>query len=167
VKKRKTMKRPETYRSLIQALLSKYGSRLKTAVLFGSQARGEARPDSDHDIFVVIEGLPSDPVARQREVRGILLSILDDLPGSISFTAKTSEEVDANLTPLLLDICVDGICLYGDSFFDKYQQKALTALRQAGWQRRRLADEWMWVFPHIPTIVEWDLNWEGYHERAR
>jgi predicted nucleotidyltransferase len=159
------MNKPSVYRSLIQSLLDRYGIRLKTAALFGSQARREARPDSDHDIFIVVEGLPFEPLARQREVRGVLLSILDDLPGSISFVAKTPAEVETNLTPLMLDICVDGICLYGDSFFDGYRQKALTALQQAGMRRRRLAGAWMWVFPGLP-INHWDLNWEGYHERA-
>jgi len=159
------MNRSDKYRSLIQSLLSKYGSRLKTVVLFGSQARREARRDSDHDIFVVVEGLPFDPLARQRDVRGVLLLILEDLPGSISFVAKTPEEVETNLTPLMLDICVDGICLYGDSFFDEYRQKALDALQQAGLRRRRLAGTWMWVFPRMPT-VNWDLSWEGYHERT-
>jgi predicted nucleotidyltransferase len=163
-KKHETMDRSDEYRSLVQSLLSKYGSRLKTVVLFGSQARREARLDSDHDIFVVIEGLPIEPVSRQREVRSILLPLLDELPGSISFVSKTPEEVEKGLTPLMLDICVDGICLYGDPFFDHYRQKALTALKQAGWRRRRVAGTWMWVFPRIPAN-HWDLSWEGYHER--
>lgn len=165
MKKHETMNDRETYGSLIQALTDKYGSRLKTVVLFGSQARGEARPDSDHDIFVVIEDLPVDPVKRQREVRSVLLSILDKLPGSISFVSKTPEEVNHSLTGVLLDICVDGICLYGDSFFETYRQKALTALRQAGWQRRRLAGTWMWVFPRL-CAGNWELSWEGYRERT-
>jgi len=151
----------DIYRPLVQSLLGKYGDRLKTVVLFGSQARHEAKLNSDHDVFVVVESLPSDPVVRQREVRSVLLSILNDLPGAISFTAKTPEEVKARLTPLLLDICVDGVCLYGDLFFDQYRQKALAVLHEAGWQRRRLAGEWMWVFPHIPALAGWDLNWEG------
>lgn len=155
----------ETYCPLIQALTDKYGNRLKTVVLFGSQARGEARPDSDHDTFVVIEDLPVDPVKRQRDVRSVLLSILDKLPGSISFVSKTPAEVNHSLTGLLLDICVDGICLYGDSFFERYRQKALTALRQAGWQRRRLAGTWMWVFPRL-SAGNWELSWEGYRERT-
>ena len=163
--RRITMNKSDEYRSLIQSLLGKYGGRLKTVALFGSQARREARPDSDHDIFVVVEGLPIEPLARQREVRGVLLAILDDLPGSISFTAKTPEEVETNLTPLMLDICVDGFCLYGDSLFNDYRQKALAALKQAGMRRRRLAGAWMWVFPSLPTS-HWELNWEGYYERA-
>ena len=158
------MNRSNAYRSLIQSLVSKYDGRLKMVVLFGSQARREARQNSDHDVFVVIDDLPREPLARQRDVRGTLLDILENLPGSISFVAKTPEEVKANLTPLLLDICVDGVCLYGDSFFGEYRRKALAALQQAGLQRRRLGGAWMWVFPQLPTR-EWELNWEGYYER--
>ena len=36
------------------ALAATYGDRLERAVLFGSRARGEARPDSDYDIAVFI-----------------------------------------------------------------------------------------------------------------
>ncbi|MEG4505403.1 nucleotidyltransferase domain-containing protein [Microcoleus sp. F6_B4] len=33
-----------------------YGDRLTQMVLYGSQARGDARPDSDIDILVVLKG---------------------------------------------------------------------------------------------------------------
>jgi len=158
------MNSPNAYRSLIQSLSKKYGGRLKTAVLFGSQARREARRRSDHDVFVVIEDLPREPLARLLDVRGTLLDILEDLPGSISFVAKTPEEMKVNLTPLMLDICVDGVCLYGDVFFGEYQRKALAALKKSGLERRLLGGSWMWLFPKLPTR-EWELNWEGYFER--
>jgi hypothetical protein len=90
---------------------------------------------------------------------------MEDLPGSISFVAKTPEEVKANLTPLMLDICVDGICLYDHLYFDSFRQKALVALQQSGLKRRRLAGALMWFFPQIPT-TKWDLSWEGYHEQV-
>jgi predicted nucleotidyltransferase len=37
-----------------QALTGAYGSKLERVVLFGSRARGDARPDSDYDIAVFI-----------------------------------------------------------------------------------------------------------------
>jgi predicted nucleotidyltransferase len=37
-----------------QALGEAYGSKLERVVLFGSRARGDARPDSDYDISVFI-----------------------------------------------------------------------------------------------------------------
>ena len=43
-------------RDLRQRLEAHYGARLVRAVLFGSHARGEATPDSDVDVLVVLEG---------------------------------------------------------------------------------------------------------------
>ena len=33
-----------------------YGDRLKQLIMFGSQARGDAHPDSDIDVLVVLKG---------------------------------------------------------------------------------------------------------------
>jgi uncharacterized protein len=43
-----------------------YGDRLDRLVLFGSQARGDAAPDSDIDVMVVLRGAvnPSDEIRR-------------------------------------------------------------------------------------------------------
>lgn len=151
------------YRSTVDALLERFGARLKTVVLFGSQARMETHSASDHDIFVMIDNLPAEPVARQRIVRGALLPVLGELPGAISLIARTPEEVAANLTPLLLDICVDGICLWGSSVFEPYRTKALAALNRSPLRRQRLRGTLMWVSPHTPPR-NWQLNWEGYVE---
>lgn len=37
-----------------EALTGAYGSKLERVVLFGSRARGDARPDSDYDVAVFI-----------------------------------------------------------------------------------------------------------------
>jgi predicted nucleotidyltransferase len=39
------------------ALAEVYGARLERVVLFGSQARGEARPGSDYDVAVFLNGM--------------------------------------------------------------------------------------------------------------
>jgi len=152
------------YNLVVQTLVEAFADQLKAVVLFGSQARGEAGPGSDHDLLVVNENLHANPLARQRTVRGILLPILDRLPGSISFVAKTPQEVAANLTPLMLDVCVDGICLYGATYFEPYRQKAVTALGQSKLRRQQMGGTLMWVFPQMPTR-DWELSWEGYLER--
>jgi uncharacterized protein len=41
------------FRNALEAL---YGERLERAVLFGSRARGDARPDSDYDVAVFLRG---------------------------------------------------------------------------------------------------------------
>ncbi len=153
----------ERYRSVVQALEHRFGECLVTVVLFGSQARGAARPDSDHDLFVVTEDLLQDPLARSRTVRTALMPVLDRLPGPIGFVAKTPVEVQARLTALLLDICTEGVCLYGVSYFESLRQKALSALRQSGLRHRRMGDSLMWLFPRAPT-GDWELSWEGYRE---
>lgn len=152
----------EQYQPIIQALKQRFADQLKTVVLFGSQARGDAQSGSDYDLLVVIEALPTEPLARQRAVRNILLPILDDLPGAVNFVAKTPEEVAANLTPLMLDICVDGVCLYGENYFQYYQKKALAALQQANLHRYKLGHTQMWLLPQLPK-GDWELTWEGYH----
>jgi predicted nucleotidyltransferase len=159
-------KNKRVYRPVVDALKNVFGDRLKTIVLFGSQARGTSRPGSDHDLFVVITDLPPDPLKRHWLVRGSLLPKLDRLPGSVAIVAKTPEELEANLTPLLLDICFEGTCLYGQRFFEPYRARAVEALRQSGLRRERVGGTLMWVFSRFP-VGDWELGWEGYREISR
>jgi predicted nucleotidyltransferase len=53
----------------VKALLENaFGDRLRGVVLYGSEARGEATPDSDIDILVLLIG----PVALGRDLRTII-----------------------------------------------------------------------------------------------
>ncbi len=151
------------YHPIVAVLQAAFAGRLRTIVLFGSQARGEARPNSDHDLLVVIEDLPGDPLARNRLVRSPLLPILPQLPGAISFVIRTPKEFESNLTPLLLDICSDGICLYGADYFEPYRRKALAALQQSGLRRETVGNVRMWLFPK-PHTADWELSWDGFRE---
>jgi predicted nucleotidyltransferase len=156
--------RQKTYGELVDALAKQFGERLKLVVLYGSQSREEAKSASDHDIFVVAEELPADPLARQREVMTPLLPVLLDLPERLSIVAQTPSELLGNLTPLLIDVCIDGISLYGEMYFAALQKRVTQSLRDAGLQRRRLGGTWMWTFPSLPA-KEWEIDWEGYRER--
>ncbi|NCO38773.1 MAG: hypothetical protein AUJ96_27030 [Armatimonadetes bacterium CG2_30_66_41] len=157
--------RAALYRPVLDSLEETFGSRLKAVVLFGSQARGDATGTSDHDLLVVAEDLPTQPLARQRTIRMTLLPVLHRLPGAINFTAKTPAEVAANLTPLLVDVCADGICLLGADYFEPLRRAALAALRQSGMHRPALGARWRWRLPDMPR-GNWELTWEGYRERA-
>jgi uncharacterized protein len=154
------------YTILIQALQEAFGERLKTVVLFGSQARGEARPGSDHDVFVVIHGLPREPVSRQQELRGALRDCLADLPGAVSLVGRTPPEFEADLTPLYLDVCVDGVCLYGAEYFEPFRGCALAGLEASGMKRKRIGNTLHWMFPD-GRARDWEWTWEGYRERTR
>ncbi len=50
------------------AVAELYGERIERVVLYGSRARGDARPDSDYDVAVFLKGLTS---SRWGEVRRI------------------------------------------------------------------------------------------------
>lgn len=57
-------------RELRRQLEDLYGDRLRHVVLFGSQARGDATPESDVDVLVVL-GEPFDRSAEQRRTTGL------------------------------------------------------------------------------------------------
>jgi len=153
----------EQYRPIVKALQAAFADRLRAVILFGSQARQEARHDSDHDLLVVIEGIQQDPLARNRLVRSTLLPILDRLPGAVGVVVKTPDEVEAYLTPLLLDVCTEGVCLSGEDYFEPLRRKALAALHSSGLRRRTVGGVRMWVFPKMPS-GDWELSWEGFRE---
>ena len=55
-----------------RALLEQhFGSALVTLAVFGSQVQGRERPESDLDVLIVAEGLPSSRLERQGLVLGI------------------------------------------------------------------------------------------------
>ena len=47
--------RDERLTAFLAALRRRFGRRLRRVTLFGSRARGEAAPDSDYDLLVVLD----------------------------------------------------------------------------------------------------------------
>jgi predicted nucleotidyltransferase len=71
------MRHPHTYEimnELRDRLIETYSDRLIAIILFGSQARGDATPDSDFDVLIVLK----DPVKTGKEIErtGYFLSPL-------------------------------------------------------------------------------------------
>ena len=50
------MDRQELLTEIKRRLVAAHGRRLRGVVLYGSEARGEARPDSDLDLLVLLDG---------------------------------------------------------------------------------------------------------------
>ena len=148
---------------VVEHLRRQLGAQLRAIVLFGSRARGDARLDSDIDLLVVADGLPRDPISRLTGLRRPLVGLGPALPGSLSLVARTPSEVESNLTPLLLDVCAEGICLFGDAYFQPLWTLALRALDQSGLQRQLVAGTLMLVFPHA-RAPNWRLDWNGFHD---
>ncbi len=146
-----------TLAPVLAALKAKYGERLVAVVLFGSRARGDARPESDWDLFIIAKGLPDRPFQRQIALKRALPP---EWRGKVSLIAKTPEEFEEHLSSLFLDIAVDGIVLYDPyGYMASRLEKLRRLLRRAGLYRVRRDDSWVWEWEHHPG-PQWSLEWE-------
>lgn len=88
------------------ALDHAYGARLERAVLFGSRARGDGRPDSDYDIAVFLTD--TDTFWQEsRRIAEIETDILFDTGAVINALPFSAAAQDSN-TPLMQEIRRDG-----------------------------------------------------------
>ncbi len=127
---------------VVRALQQGLGDDLVAIALFGSQTRGQAGPESDWDLLVLAENLPP---WRYR----------------IGIVAHTPAEWFARVTPLALDIALDGIVLYEGT--QNVLSARLAALRdqisRLGLERRALSTgEWIWLWRDQPRR-NWTLEW--------
>lgn len=67
------MERRELLTEIRQRLLKAHGQRLRGVVLYGSEVRGEARPDSDIDLLVLLDG----PIDYSRDLRTNINALYD------------------------------------------------------------------------------------------
>lgn len=89
-------------------LAEAYGPRLREVVLYGSEARGEAGPDSDIDLLVLLDG----PVHLWRDIQTALralyaLSLRWDRP--ISPTPVSVEDYEVGDCPLYRQAKAEGV----------------------------------------------------------
>jgi hypothetical protein len=94
-------------RAVAADLRELYGERLHDVVLFGSQARGDAHPESDIDLLVVLDEVPSrrreldraDPVLWRHSLEND--TVVTEVPVSVA-------EYQAAQTPLLIRARAEG-----------------------------------------------------------
>lgn len=65
----------------------------KQIILFGSQARGTSRPDSDLD-FLIVQDKPFTPTSTRRQQMARLWRLLAHFPISQDFVVYTEDEVE-------------------------------------------------------------------------
>lgn len=146
----------EAFREIEDALLAEvrrhYGDRLVSLVVFGSVGRGTMRPDSDIDLLIVAEGLPSGRIPRVNDFASVetgLAPLLErfrreGIATEFSPVFKTPAEA-AHTTPLFLDMVEDAIILHDrDGFFAGVLDRLRSRLAILGSRRIWRGNAWYW-----------------------
>lgn len=85
-----------------------YGPRLKGLILYGSRARGDARPDSDIDLVVILEA-PIDRPKENERISDLRAQIHLDTELLVSCLFMTSDRLERVDSPLMLNLSREGV----------------------------------------------------------
>ena len=85
-----------------------YGERLERVVLYGSHARGDARPDSDVDLLVVLRG-EVHGLTELRRLGPLILDLALRHGELVSFHPRTEADAEAERTPFLRRVHAEGV----------------------------------------------------------
>ena len=146
----------EKYDMILEALKNElksfYGERLVSAVVFGSVGRRTPNYNSDIDILIIAEKLPTGRIKRIKEfglVENSLESLIASLRNSvintyISPVIKTPEEAAAG-SPLFLDMTLDAqILIDKDGFFTNELDRLRKRLKVLGSKRINRGNAFFW-----------------------
>jgi uncharacterized protein len=95
--------------ALKERLSFAYGERLHAVILFGSEARGNARPDSDIDVFTVFETLAGDYGDELERGLAAVYPVALKLGRRVSLKPVARAEYERGDSPLLREMRRSGI----------------------------------------------------------
>lgn len=129
----------EPLRRFRQALEARFGDALVVLAVFGSQAQGQERPESDLDLLLIIEGLPRRRLDRWPLISSIAHGVSDTFAERISAILLSPGEA-RTVKPYYLGF-LDGHRLLVDrgGFFRAILDRLERRLEELG--ARRLTDE--------------------------
>jgi predicted nucleotidyltransferase len=94
---------------LKERLASSFGDRLRSVVLFGSEARGEAGPESDIDLLVVLDRLSNDYGDELECGLAAVYPVAVRLARRVSVKPVGQEEYERGDSPLLREVRRTGV----------------------------------------------------------
>jgi len=101
----------------VEALERRYGADLVSVVLFGSRARGEAKPESDIDVLIIVRGLPRNRRERYAGLRDVAREVSNDFASDVAPILLTPEEAQ-RVKPYYLGMLSGHVILHDvDGFF--------------------------------------------------
>lgn len=85
-----------------------YGDRLRRVILYGSQARGDARADSDVDVLVVLEG-PIEPYAELKRMVGLKIDLFEHYGLTVSLQPYDEVTFQQPNHPFMTNVRAEGV----------------------------------------------------------
>jgi predicted nucleotidyltransferase len=101
------MERAELLKRIKATLQEAFGPRLRGVILYGSEARGTAEPDSDIDFLVLLEG-PVDYWPEVRHIIHVLYPLVLEVGRPIHAKPADVSEYEAQLWPLYQSVKEEG-----------------------------------------------------------
>lgn len=143
---------------VVQALRKGLGERLIAIILFGSQTRGDEKPESDWDFFVIAKELSERPLERHLALKRILP---EACRARACLLVREPEEFEAHVPSLYLDVALDGEILYDPNGYAAEKLSFLRSLMdRLGLYRKHTSagDVWRWSKePSSPWRLAWGM----------